>query len=209
MSEAVTIAAALGAGVVAGVWFAFSGFVMAALDRLPAARAAEAMQAINVTAVRPPLMIAMFGTALLCLAAAIGGDPLAIAAAAVYWLGCVGVTIGGNVPLNDALERDASVWPAYRARWTAWNSARGAATLVTAGLLMAAVAATGLKAVPRRASPRRSARSQRRRPARPRWRRCPATASPRRAGRRWTRARRGRSPRARPAAAGSRTAPRG
>ena len=38
--DGLIIAAALGAGTVAGVWFAFSGFVMAALDQLPAAHAA-------------------------------------------------------------------------------------------------------------------------------------------------------------------------
>ncbi len=81
--DAVTVAAAVGAGVVAGVWFAFSGFVMAAFDRLPAAQAEDAMRAINVTALRPPLMIAMFGTAALCIAAAFGGEPRAIAAAVV------------------------------------------------------------------------------------------------------------------------------
>ena len=136
--DGLIIAAALGAGTVAGVWFAFSGFVMAALDQLPAAQAAAAMQAINRTAVRPPLMIAMFGTGSLCVVAALGGDPLVIAAAAVYWLGCIGVTIAGNVPLNDALDRDAGLWPTYRTRWTALNSPRGVATFAATGLLIAA-----------------------------------------------------------------------
>src|SRR5699024_6794249 len=54
---------ALACAVVAGVFFAFSGFVMRALSALPPADAATAMQSINRTAVRPPLMIALFGTA--------------------------------------------------------------------------------------------------------------------------------------------------
>ena len=83
-------------------------------------------------------MIAMFGTGSLCVVAALGGDPLAIAAAGTYWLGCIGVTIAGNVPLNDALDRDAGLWPTYRTRWTALNSLRGVATLAAAGLLIAA-----------------------------------------------------------------------
>ncbi len=133
--DAVTVAAAVGAGVVAGVWFAFSGFVMAAFDRLPPAQAEDAMRAINVTALRPPLMIAMFGTAALCIAAAFGGEPRAIAAAAVYLVGCVGVTIAGNVPLNEALMRGDVEWARFSPRWTAWNTARGVATLASAGLL--------------------------------------------------------------------------
>lgn len=57
-----TVAAVLGCGLNAGVFFAFSGFVMAALRRLPAPQGIAAMQSINVTAVRPPLMAALFGT---------------------------------------------------------------------------------------------------------------------------------------------------
>src|SRR5258705_6992637 len=47
----VTFGTALGAGLVAGVFFAFSSFVMAALARLPPAQAIAAMQSINVTVV--------------------------------------------------------------------------------------------------------------------------------------------------------------
>ncbi|MDN5698593.1 MAG: hypothetical protein L0G70_11570, partial [Rubrobacter sp.] len=59
---AVTLAAALGCGLVAGVFFAFSSFVMAALKRLPAAEGVAAMQAINALAVTPMLMAGFFGT---------------------------------------------------------------------------------------------------------------------------------------------------
>ena len=43
--------------------FAFSSFVMPALRRLRPAQGAAAMQSINVTAVRPPFMLAFGGTA--------------------------------------------------------------------------------------------------------------------------------------------------
>jgi len=36
--------------------------------------------------------------------------------------------------------RDAGLWPAYRARWTAWNSVRGAAAPASARLLTTTVA---------------------------------------------------------------------
>jgi uncharacterized membrane protein len=47
-----TAIACVGSALVGGVWFAFSGFVMQALARVPAAHGAAAMQAINVTADR-------------------------------------------------------------------------------------------------------------------------------------------------------------
>ena len=66
----VSLTTAIGCGLVAGVFLAFSGFVMAGLDRLPAAQGVAAMQSINRTAVRPPLMLAMLATAALCVALA-------------------------------------------------------------------------------------------------------------------------------------------
>ena len=47
---ALTLVTALGCGLNAGVFFAFSGFVMNGLRRLPAAQGIAAMQSINVTA---------------------------------------------------------------------------------------------------------------------------------------------------------------
>ena len=64
---AVTLATALGCGLVAGVFFAFSTFVMPALRRLPAAEGVGAMQSINRLAVTPAFMTALFGTALAAL----------------------------------------------------------------------------------------------------------------------------------------------
>ena len=63
--------AALGCGLVAGVFFAFSTFVMSALTRLQAAQGIAAMQSINITAINPPFMVALFGTAAACLLLAV------------------------------------------------------------------------------------------------------------------------------------------
>lgn len=59
--------AALGCGLVGGAFFAFSSFVMPALGRLPGAEGIAAMQAINILAVTPAFMAALFGTAAVCL----------------------------------------------------------------------------------------------------------------------------------------------
>ena len=66
-----TLLAALGCAMMAGVFFAFSAFVMKALARLPAEQGIGAMQAINVAAVTFAFMTALFGTALACGALAV------------------------------------------------------------------------------------------------------------------------------------------
>lgn len=149
---AATLATALGCGLVAGVFFAFSSFVMPALRRLPAAQGVAAMQSINRLAPTPVFMTALFGTALATLAVAawgLFGSPerptgLLVAAGALYLVGTIGVTIGGNVPLNNELERmnaeraDASTWNTWVSRWTAWNHVRtGAGTIATLVLVLA------------------------------------------------------------------------
>src|SRR6476620_3456710 len=62
-----TFIAALGSGLVPGIFFAFSNFVMKALARLPPAQGIAAMQSMNVIV----LNRWFFGTAACCLALAI------------------------------------------------------------------------------------------------------------------------------------------
>ncbi|HEX2282743.1 MAG TPA: anthrone oxygenase family protein [Thermomicrobiales bacterium] len=107
----VTLTTALGCGLVAGVFFAFSTFVMAALKRLPPAEGIAAMQSINVLAATPAFMTALFGTAVACLglaawtATSFGERPaaLVLVGGALYTVGTIGVTVACNVPLNDGL----------------------------------------------------------------------------------------------------------
>ena len=151
-----TIGTSVGAAAMGGVLFAFSAFVMPALKRLPAAQGLAAMQSINITAVRPPLMILMFGTAAgavaLAATAAVQRDGraswLTAGGSALYLLGVVGVTAAYHVPRNDALALlDAAnpssfaAWTRYLAEWTAWNQVRVAAGIVAGAVL--AVAARG------------------------------------------------------------------
>ena len=151
--EWVTLATALGCGLMAGVFFAFSSFVMPALRRLPAAQGIAAMQSINRLAVTPAFMTALFGTALACVGLAIwavvawgqSAAPWVLAGSAVYLAGAIVVTIAANVPLNDALmtlrpdDTAAGRWAGYFSRWTAWNHVRAAASLAAAGLLTVAL----------------------------------------------------------------------
>lgn len=126
-------AAALGSGLVAGVFFAFSTFVMKALARQPPPQGIATMQAINITVVNPWFMAAFIGTAVASaiLAVAGSGNPWLAAGAALYVIGCFGVTIALNVPLNNRLARAeagsteaAALWHHYLSRWTLWNHLR-------------------------------------------------------------------------------------
>ena len=151
---AATLATALGCGLVAGVFFAFSTFVMAALRRLKPEEGIAAMQSINILAVTPAFMTALFGTAVGCLGlttwAAISSNgrmtALVLAGCVFYLVGSVGVTIVCNVPLNNRLARlhpqgaeAAAYWVKYVTRWTAWNHVRTSAALAAAALLTVAL----------------------------------------------------------------------
>ncbi len=57
LTETLTIATALGAATFGGAMYAFSAFVMHALDRTPTRAAVEAMQQINLSAPRAPLVL--------------------------------------------------------------------------------------------------------------------------------------------------------
>lgn len=149
-----TIMAALAAGTVGGVFFAFSTFVMPALARLPAPIGLRAMQSINVAVINPSFMTPFMGGAALCvatasLAALRRTDPGALwlfIGSALYLLGCFGVTIVCNVPRNNAMARldpddpaSAEVWAAYCSSWTGWNHIRATASLGAAVCFMLAL----------------------------------------------------------------------
>jgi uncharacterized membrane protein len=148
-----TLAAALGAGLVAGIFFAFSAFIMAALGRLRPEDGISAMQSINVVVLNPVFFFVFFGTALaaliLAIAALAGSSPsrslYPLASALLYLAGTIFVTMAFNVPLNNRLAsasansaEGASVWNTYLSAWTAWNHVRTVAALAAcASLIMA------------------------------------------------------------------------
>ncbi|HEX4572527.1 MAG TPA: hypothetical protein VH184_18985, partial [Dongiaceae bacterium] len=59
---ALAFLSALGSGLMAGLFFAFSAFVMAALGRIVPAAGIAAMQSINVTILNPLFFSVFFGT---------------------------------------------------------------------------------------------------------------------------------------------------
>ncbi|MEH2329167.1 anthrone oxygenase family protein [Nostoc sp.] len=131
----------------AGVFFAFSTFVMNALARLQPKEGIIAMQFINITAINPLFMLALFGTAVACIFLAVSsvlkwhqpGAAYLLIGSLLYLIGTILVTIAFNVPLNDALAiakpdstEGANLWAKYLTNWTFWNHVRTIAALAAA-----------------------------------------------------------------------------
>ena len=147
----VTFLAMLGCGLMAGVFFAFSNFVMKALDRT---QGMAAMQSINVLVLNPLFLGIFVGTAAACGFLAIQsllrwqspGSACLLTGSALYLIGTFGVTMACNVPLNNELASvDASkpeaagAWRSYVASWTRWNHVRTIAALAAMAALMLAL----------------------------------------------------------------------
>lgn len=149
-----TLATAVGCGLVGGVFFAFSAFVMPALRDLPSPGGIAAMQAINIHAPRPALGTALalpaIGSILLIASAVAsrgeGRSALLVAGGLFYLVGSIGVTAALNVPMNDTLAAvdpstttGADVWRDYLTDWTRWNHVRAAASLLASFALALAL----------------------------------------------------------------------
>ena len=148
------LAAALGCGLIAGVFFAFSSFVMGALARIQPSQGISAMQSINIVVINPWFMVVFLGTAVLGLVLAVfsllrwhqPGAAFLLAGGLLYVVGTFLVTMVFNVPLNDALAKvdpgnpeSVSLWVGYVSRWTAWNHVRTVAALGAAASFILAL----------------------------------------------------------------------
>ncbi|ANY06988.1 anthrone oxygenase family protein [Pseudonocardia sp. HH130630-07] len=127
-----------GAGLLGGIYLAFSVAVLPALGNRPATEAAETMREINRVIVNPAFLVLFVGTALaataLLVAGVLAGAPLRVAAGIVVLAGFA-VTIAVNIPLNEALERGGD-WAAFAPNWTWANHARGALSALGVLLLL-------------------------------------------------------------------------
>ena len=142
-SRGLTLTAAIGAGITAGVHFAFSTFVMTGLRRLSHSQSITAMNAIHKAAPNPLFMLALFGTGIVCILLAISGvqhrdDPAAvwqIVGCALYLLSVL-VTVVYHIPHNEALMKidpnsvgAATTWSHFVTPWLAWNHVRTLAAI--------------------------------------------------------------------------------
>jgi uncharacterized membrane protein len=125
-----SLVAALGCGLMAGLFFAFSVSVMKALARLPSAEGIAAMQSINSAIINPLFLTAFFGTAVACVLVMIASllrwhDPGAVyllIGGALYLVGSLLVTLVFNVPKNEALASVAPTDPEGASLWTDYLS---------------------------------------------------------------------------------------
>lgn len=144
----------IGCGLIAGVFYAFSTFVLRALAKLPARDGIAAMQSINIVVINPMFLGVFMGTAVVSAIALVLAivrwdaqrSMFEIGGALFYLVGTFAVTMFGNVPLNNRLARvrpddaDASeVWPDYGRRWGRWNHVRTIAALVAMVLFVLAL----------------------------------------------------------------------
>lgn len=149
-----TLASALGSGLIGGVFFAFSSFVMRALARLSARQGIATMQSINVVVINPWFMTPFAGTAIACLAVVVLAlfdwrDPdsgLQLLGSGLYLAGTFLVTIAFNVPRNNALDAvkpdsagGSTYWERFVTEWTAWNTVRTVAALLASASLTIAL----------------------------------------------------------------------
>ncbi|QOH36567.1 anthrone oxygenase family protein [Burkholderia cepacia] len=147
---------AVGCGLMAGVYFTFSAFVITSLGRIAPHAGVAAMNAINVDIVRSPFMPLFLVTTLMALALVVialldRGQPGAMAALAggvLYVFGMFAVTMAVNVPLNDALAAadpstapGAALWTRYVNDWTRWNHVRTVASAAACVFFIAGIAA--------------------------------------------------------------------
>jgi uncharacterized membrane protein len=141
-----TVAAALGSGLMAGTFFAFSTFVMASLDTVPAQSAVAAMSAMNRVIAGSAFMPVFMGTAFLCIVLLVvmlanrntPASMLLLAGSVLFLIGTFGVTAMFNVPLNERLVTVSpespnvlEAWKAYWVPWTFWNHVRTVAALAS------------------------------------------------------------------------------
>jgi len=150
-----TLLAALGSGLIAGAFFAFSAFVLTAFARLPAKAGIAAMQSVIAAIKAPPFLAVFFGTA--ALAALVGiaalfrwsepGALYLLIGSLLYLNFPFGVTLMKNLPLNSrlsAINRESAeaerFWDEFRATWGLWNHIRWIGALgATASFILALI----------------------------------------------------------------------
>jgi uncharacterized membrane protein len=145
---------AIGCGLIAGLYFAFSTFIMTSLGRIDQASGIAAMQAINVDILRCMFLPLFLLTSLTCAMLAVAGglnwsapgSPAMIAGGLLYVIGMFVVTMMFNVPLNNTLmtiggtgPEAGAFWARYLSEWTMWNHVRTITSTLATGLFIYAL----------------------------------------------------------------------
>lgn len=151
-ADVLTFTAIVGTGLMAGLFFGWSVSVIPGTRLVADDAYVTTMQQINRAIINPGFVVPFFLTPIALLAAAFaqrraGNDRAALllaAATGVYVVGLLGVTMAGNVPLNNALEafdlpgasaderRERRV--SYERAWNRWHSIRSGAVVLAFAL---------------------------------------------------------------------------
>lgn len=154
MERLILLTTTLLTALLAGLFYAWSCSVMPGLARLSDNHYLHAMQAMNRAIIGPFFFVSFLGSFLLLPVCAwqqarslgMAGAALVITAAAVHWVGMMGVTAFGNIPLNNMLDSiDLSsasanemtrLRQAFQVQWVQLNNIRTLATFVALVLLL-------------------------------------------------------------------------
>ena len=147
MTTLVLIITAVLTALIGGLFYAYSCSVVLGLGKLSDAEYLRAMQNINREILNPVFFISFMGTAILLPISAFlfrGQQPVFIfllLAALAYLIGVFGVTVAGNVPMNDSLDKfDISTATAeairemrdnFENRWNFLNNIRTAFSVIS------------------------------------------------------------------------------
>jgi uncharacterized membrane protein len=151
---------AIGCGLMAGVYLAFSTFIMTALARVAQVHGVSVMNSINATILQSLFMPLFFGTTVASGALAIigllrrsePGATMMLVSGLIYIAGMFLCTVFFNVPLNNALAAvdpdtvdqaggaAGSVWARYLKEWTMWNHVRVISSAASSALYIWAIA---------------------------------------------------------------------
>lgn len=143
---------ALWSAIVGGVFSAFSEFVMPALTKTTPTCGIEAIQQINRDVIGTQFVAGIILIAPLCVMFAVycllAYEDIVIwpvlSAAGLYLLSVFGITVVGNVPMNnrlDAMDKSeraaAAYWQEYGRNWTRMNHIRCIGSIGTSCLMLA------------------------------------------------------------------------
>ncbi len=154
VSKAALVAAVVAAGLIAGLFYAYTVSVMPGLAHADDHTFVTAMRRINEAILNGWFMLSFLGAPLLAVAAVVlhftsgarGGLPWLIAGAALL-VAMVVVTGAINVPMNNALAADTVDFAALRAQfedpWVRWNLVRTVLSAAGFGCLVGAVVSRG------------------------------------------------------------------
>ena len=142
-----------------GVFKAFSEFVMAGLQSAKPSAGIESMQHINRVVLRTEFVASLFALSVLGIALSImallsiqgSARFLIVAAAGTYIVGVFFVTVFGNVPMNEKLDKldhtskaAANYWQDYGQKWTRLNHIRTLSSIASAGVYLVSGVTLGL-----------------------------------------------------------------